>query len=108
METYPSASCGSLAAPRLWPLSPVAAEMCRTRWDARSSGDKWASCIMWGGTRIGNQDVENVTGDTDKDTQPMNQRSHLPSPGYPWALTPQTSSSLSLHLTLYSWLSLLL
>lgn len=65
METYPFASCGSLEVPRLWPLSPVAAEIYGARWDARGLGGKQVSCIVWGGTQNSHQDLENVIRETD-------------------------------------------
>lgn len=86
MVMYPSASCGSLAAPRPWPLSPVAAETCRARWDAEGSGGKRAFCIGWDRAQNSHQDLENGTrknGDKERHKKLTNQRSHFPSPREP-------------------------
>lgn len=56
--TPPSASCGSLGAPRPWPLSPVAAETC-VRSQVGAWGPGTAGVGSWqGGLRSRDRDIE--------------------------------------------------
>ena len=70
----PFASCGSLGVPRLWPLSPVAAETCRVRWDSGDLGAAGLVSQQWGG--------QSKDSNIEQETQP-GKRAIFPDTGDP-------------------------